>query len=72
MAAVRMKPNTVTTNWLILMNMLKPMSDNIVYVNTRTVHTNGSGVQKENLAAFFHMLPRQRADGRQVKLCVSV
>lgn len=38
------------------MNALDTMSNNTVHVNVRTVHRNGSRVQKIKVAALSHML----------------
>lgn len=56
MAIVCMQPEAITTNWLILMNMLNTVSNDTVYVNVRPVHINGSGIQKKNVATLRHIL----------------
>lgn len=38
------------------MNALDTMSNNTVHVNVRTVHRNGSRVQKKKVAALSHTL----------------
>lgn len=40
------------------MNMLNTMSNDIAYVNVRTVLINASGVQTKNVAALCYVLSR--------------
>lgn len=43
------------------MNMLNTMSNDIAYVNVRTVLINASGVQTKNVAALCYVLSRPTA-----------